>query len=100
MYRRTFLTATGVSLTTALAGCSDSSNPDTFSEPATATPTVTATETDMTTNTGTEVITAEALGLSRTELSGVFQSFQSADFYSAERRSITVDYQRIATSDH
>jgi len=100
MHRRTFLTATGVSLATALAGCSDSSDPDTSSESSTATPTATATKTDTPTNTETELTAAEALGLSRTELGGVFQSLQSAGFYLAERRSITVDYQEIATPDH
>jgi tetratricopeptide (TPR) repeat protein len=100
MHRRTFLTTTGASLATALAGCSDSSDPDASSETSTATPTATATKTDTPTNTETELTAAEALGLSRTELGGVFQSLQSAGFYSAERRSITVDYQEIATPDH
>lgn len=102
MHRRTFLTLAGASLTTTLAGCSDGSGSDTPPETPTptATPTATPTETDTPTDTGPDLTAAEALGLSRTELGGVFTSLQSAGFYLPERRSITVDYQEIATPDH
>jgi len=100
MHRRTFLTATGVSLATALAGCNDSSESDAPSEASTTTTAATATKTGTPTNTEAELTAAEALELSRTELGGVFQSLQSAGFYSAERRSIIISYQEIATPDH
>ena len=102
MYRRTFLTLTGASLTTTLAGCSDSSGDDTPSGTplSTATRTVTPTETDTPTGTKLDLTAPEALDLSRIELGSVFESLQSAGFYSPERRSITIDYQEIVNPDH
>jgi tetratricopeptide (TPR) repeat protein len=47
-----------------------------------------------------DLTAAEALELSWTELGGVFEKLQSAGFYSPELRSITIDYQEIATPDH